>query len=144
MRNRRLRGDEGSATTELVIIAPVLVSMIVLVIQFGLYFHASSVASAAAQEGAGTAAVFDNDGGRVAHGEQEARDFVRTMAPELLTNVRVEGGIADGGDSVRMTVTAEVVDIFAVPGVDMDLDVHEAAESVIEEFRPADEAPPGS
>ncbi|HEX6567693.1 MAG TPA: TadE family protein, partial [Acidimicrobiales bacterium] len=48
----RLRGDDGAATTELVIVAPVLLFMILLIVQLGLYFHAVTVASAAAQEGA--------------------------------------------------------------------------------------------
>lgn len=144
MRARRLGGDAGAATTELVIVAPVLMSMILLIIQFGIYFHASNVAGAAAQEGAGSAAVLatDDNGARLAHGQSEANEFIDVMAGNLLTNPSVEPSLVDGGEAVRISVTAEVVDIFAVPGVDMDLLVTETAENVIEDFRPANEGAP--
>jgi hypothetical protein len=36
MRHRRLGGDAGAATTELVIVLPVLITLIFLIIQLGL------------------------------------------------------------------------------------------------------------
>ena len=48
---RRARGERGSATTELVIAMPALLLLIMSIIQFGLWYHASHVAKAAAQEG---------------------------------------------------------------------------------------------
>jgi Flp pilus assembly protein TadG len=142
MRNRRLRGDRGVATTELVIIAPVLLSMMMLVIQYGLYFHASSVASAAAQQGAATASVHDgSDDVRVDHGKAEARDFAHVMAPKLLQGVEVDGGMVHNDEAVRITVDAHVATVFALPGVDMRLTVHEVAESPVEKFRPGGGAP---
>jgi Flp pilus assembly protein TadG len=139
-RFRRFRGDSGAATTELVIIVPVLLTMMLLVIQYGLYFHASSVASAAAQEGAATASVHDGPD-RVGHGEAEARDFVDVMAPDLLEDVGVHGRLVDGDEMVQVDVDARVKTVFRLPGVDMRLTVHETAESPVEKFRPAGEAP---
>jgi Flp pilus assembly protein TadG len=138
MRPRRLGGDEG-ATTELVIAAPAFLFMIMLIVQAGLYFHASSVASAAAQEGARAATV---QGGTIAEGRQVASDFVETLAPRLLDDVEVDGRYVDGGELVRMTVRGDVTEVFKLPGVDLDFTVQETSEGVIERFRPATEAPP--
>jgi Flp pilus assembly protein TadG len=135
---RRLRGDEG-ATTELVIAAPAFLFMIMLIVQAGLYFHASSVASAAAQEGARAATV---QGGSIPEGRQVADDFVRALAPRLLDDVEVDGHYVDGGELVRMTVRGDVTEVFKLPGVDLDFTVQETSEGVIERFRPATEAPP--
>jgi Flp pilus assembly protein TadG len=136
--DRRLGGDEG-ATTELVIAAPAFLFMIMLIVQAGLYFHASSVASAAAQEGARAATVQD---GTIAEGRQVADDFVQALAPRLLENVEVEGRYVDDGELVRMTVRADVTEVFELPGVDLDFTVQETSEGVVERFRPATEAPP--
>jgi Flp pilus assembly protein TadG len=131
---RRLGGD-GGATTELVIAAPAFLFMIMLIVQAGLYFHASSVASAAAQEGARAATV---QGGSITEGRQVANDFVQTLAPRLLEDVEVDGRYVDGGELVR----ADVTEVFKLPGVDVDFTVQETSEGVIERFRPATEAPP--
>jgi Flp pilus assembly protein TadG len=138
VRPRRLGGDEG-ATTELVIAAPAFLFMIMLIVQAGLYFHASSVASAAAQEGARAATV---QGGTIAEGQQVAGDFVATLAPRLLDDVEAEGRYVDGGELVRMTVRGDVTEVFKLPGVDLDFTVQETSEGVIERFRPATDAPP--
>jgi Flp pilus assembly protein TadG len=110
-----------------------------LIVQAGLYFHASNVASAAAQEGARAATV---QGGSIPEGRQVANDFVQTLAPRLLEDVEVDGRYVDGGELVRMTVRADVTEVFKLPGVDLDFTVQETSEGVIERFRPASEAPP--
>jgi Flp pilus assembly protein TadG len=138
VRARRLGGDEG-ATTELVIAAPAFLFMIMLIVQAGLYFHASSIASAAAQEGARAATV---QGGSIPEGQQVADDFVQTLAPRLLDDVEVDGRYVDGGELVRMTVRGDVTEVFQLPGVDLDFTVQETSEGVIERFRPATDAPP--
>jgi Flp pilus assembly protein TadG len=139
MRARRPRCDDGAATTEFVIAAPGFLLMIMLIIQAGLYFHAVSVASAAAQEGARAATL---EGASVGEGEQEASEFVQALAPDLLTNVGVSGQLTDGGELVRVTVTGDVVEVFRIPGVDIDYSVRETSEGVIERFRPAGEPAP--
>ena len=44
------RSEAGAATTEFVIIVPALMLLIMLVIQFALYYDAANVATAAAQD----------------------------------------------------------------------------------------------
>ena len=139
MRARRCRSDAGAATTEMVIAAPAFLFMIMLIVQAGLYFHAVSVASAAAQEGARAAR---HAGATITEGEQVSRDFVTAVAPRLLTNVGVAGGLVDNNQLVRMTVTGDVLEVFRIPGVDIDFSVNETSEGPVERFRPATEAPP--
>lgn len=137
----RLRGDDGAATTELVIVAPVLLFMILLIVQLGLYFHAVTVASAAAQEGAHDASL---QGASVTDGEATARDLLQDLAPDLLGGVRVDGRLVDGADSVRMTVSGRVSQVVVIPGVDLSISVNETAETPVERFRPAGDVPADS
>jgi Flp pilus assembly protein TadG len=113
--------------------------MIMLIVQAGLYFHASNIASAAAQEGARAATV---QGGTIPEGQRVANDFVQALAPRLLKDVEVAGQYVDDGELVRMTVRGDVTEVFELPGVNLDFTVQETSEGVIERFRPATEAPP--
>ena len=135
---RRLRGDAG-ATTEFVLVTPAFLFTIMLIVQAGLYFHAVSVASAAAQDGARAASV---QGGTIPRGEGTARDLITDLAPRLLRDVRVQGRALHDGEVVRMSVDANVTSMFALPGARLDLSVHETSERTRERFRPVTEAPP--
>jgi Flp pilus assembly protein TadG len=44
------RYEDGSSTTELVLLMPVVLFVVMLIVQAGLYFHARQVVEAAAQE----------------------------------------------------------------------------------------------
>ena len=140
MRPRRLGGDAGAATTELVIVTPAFLFLILLTIQSGLYFHAVSVASAAAQDGARTAAVGGTAAARAA-GEQEAEQLMQDLASDLVVGANATASSVDGGQMVRMTVTGDVVEVFVVPGVPISLAINESAESAVERFRPAGDVP---
>jgi Flp pilus assembly protein TadG len=138
MTPRRLRGDDGAATTELVLVAPAFLFMILLIVQLGLYFHAISVASAAAQDGAREASL---EGSSTAEGEAVARDMVQTLAPRLLAGATVDGELVDGGSNVRMTVAGPVSQVVTIPGIDLGISVNETAVTPVEEFRPGGGAP---
>lgn len=134
----RGRGDDGAATTELVIVAPAFLFFALLIVQVGLWFHAISVASSAAQEGAHDASLL---GATPAEGEETAQDLLDTLAPELLTGTSVRGQLVDGGDRVRMTVSGDVASVVAFPGLDLSIRVNETAETPVEQFRPGGAAP---
>jgi uncharacterized phosphosugar-binding protein len=141
MRGRRLRGDAGAVTTELVIATPAFLFLIMMIVQSGLYFHAVSLASAAAQDGARTAAVGGTDAS-VVDGENTAKQMLDDLAPDLIQNKAVNGALVDNGQMVEMHVEGDVIPVFVVPGVNVSFRVQEVAESAVERFRPADEAPP--
>jgi Flp pilus assembly protein TadG len=137
MPGRRLRGDAGVATTEFVIAAPAFLLMLLLIVQVGLWFHGISVASAAAQDGARAASLEGADPGV---GETVAERFCAELAPHLLSGVDAQQ--TGDADVVRVTVTGQVVGVFALPGVNMSLPVHETAQRSVEVFRPAGDTPP--
>jgi hypothetical protein len=76
----QIRRDRGSATSELVILTPILILLILLVVQMSIYFHASHVASAAAAEGATAGAGVSPDEGRA---EIVAAEFVQQLGGEV-------------------------------------------------------------
>jgi Flp pilus assembly protein TadG len=147
MRHRRLGGDAGAATTELVIAVPTLLFFILLIVQLGLYFHAINVASAAAQEGAHEASLSlagsatPDRAAAVDRGQDTAQDFVQRFAPDLLGGVQVRGEVVDDGEMVRMSVSGAVAQTIVIPGLDFGITVDETAESPIERFRPPGESP---
>ena len=73
--SQRLRGERGEAVTETVLLVPVLLLLIMLVIQFGLWYHAEHVVQAAAQEGARAARA---EGATAEDGRARAEQFVTT------------------------------------------------------------------
>jgi Flp pilus assembly protein TadG len=77
---RRRRGDRGDAATEVVLAVPVMLLLVTLVIQAGLWFHGSQLVEAAAQEGvqAGRA-----EGGSASAAERRAREFVAELSPSI-------------------------------------------------------------
>lgn len=68
--------DRGSATSELVILTPLLVLLVLLVVQMALYFHVAHIASASAAEGAAVGAGAQEGVGRA---EIAASEFVRSL-----------------------------------------------------------------
>lgn len=140
MRTPRLRGDHGAVTSELVIVLPVLLTFLMLIIQVGLTFHAVAVASAAAQEGSRMAAM-EGEQNRITAGADEAEAFVDSLAPNLFTDYGATAHIVENGNSVEVVVQGDVKQVTPLPFPFL-VSVNERSESVIEEFRPADDDPP--
>ena len=122
---RASRGTAGGATVELVLVVPVLVFMIMIVIQLGLYWHATHVAQAAAAEGVRAARVVD---GTAAAGQARAEQFVATAAPTLLHKVTVTATRNPEHATLHVRATVQAV----VPGLDFTVDV--ATDSPVEQF----------
>lgn len=108
-----MRPDAG--VTEVVLIVPVLLTLVVVIVQFGLYFHASQIALAAAQDAAGHART---DGATLTAGRDLAQKLLDDTAPTLIEDERITVGLgrADGvldpaGTFVVVDVTGEVASI---------------------------------
>ncbi|MGD9793839.1 MAG: TadE/TadG family type IV pilus assembly protein [Acidimicrobiia bacterium] len=123
---RRFRDERGDATVEAVLAVPVLLLLITIVIQFGLYYHAAHTAEAAAQEGARAARV---EGAVAADGQQRAEAFMADAAPTLVDNVTVIA--TRGTETAHVEVRGTVHSI--VPG--LTLRVQADAASPVERFR---------
>lgn len=123
---RRPRDERGDASIEVVIAVPVLLFMIMLVIQAGLWFHGSQLAEAAAQEGVQAGRVST---GSTAAAESRAREFLGRLSPTVAATAQVSA--ARGPEVTRVEVTGRVQQV--VPG--LDLTVSGAAEAPTERFR---------
>lgn len=122
----RTHDEEGIATTEAVLVTPVLLFLTMLVVQFGLWFHAQHVAQAAAEEGARAARA---ENGSATTGQTRAEVFLDQAGPTIIT-----------GRAVTATRTANVVtveihgrSVNVVPG--FTLPVNATATSPIERFQ---------
>lgn len=121
------RADEqGAATAELVLVTPLLLFMILLVVQFGLWFHASHVASAAAQEGARAARV---EGSSAGAGQDRAEALLDSLGRRLVLE-RLVTSTRDG-DVARVEVAGVAPQV--VPG--LRLPISAESEAPVEEFR---------
>jgi Flp pilus assembly protein TadG len=111
---RCLRDETGSATASYVVLFPVLLVVFMALVQWGLYFHAQSLADAAAQ-----------DATRAAQDAGGTPDDGRAVAEDLLADARRSGllenlavTVDDDAGMVRATVTGNVRSLVPLPGFD--------------------------
>lgn len=109
---------------------PVLLFLVMLVIQFGLWYHAQHVVQAAAQEGVRAARV---EGGTAGAGQQRAEAFLDSAGSTLVRDAGVTA--TRDGETATVRVTGRVAGV--VPGFSLPLDA--SAESPVERFRSAAE-----
>ena len=122
---RRGRGEDGLTATQLSIVMPVLLFWIMLIVQYGLWFHAKQVAAAAAAEAIDAAQVPD---GLASDGEAAARSFLAQSGN--LAEVAVAVDRTPERVAVRVSGRAPQV----VPG--MAWSVASEAQAPVERFVP--------
>lgn len=120
------RNEQGEATTETVLVIPALILLIFTVIQFGLWYHASSVTRAAAQEGVRQARVA---GGTSASGQATAESFLQQTAGSLINN----SSVIASRDANTTAVSVNGTVISVVPFLHLPVSGH--ASAVTERFR---------
>ncbi|MFT4596347.1 MAG: Flp pilus assembly protein TadG [Paracrocinitomix sp.] len=104
----RVRGEQaGLATTEVVILFPVLLAVVLGIVQAALWAHAGAVAQAAADHGVEVAALLGSDD---AAGIAAAEDFVVNAG--ALSQVVVSASNADDSQLVEMHVTGSYPTVF--------------------------------
>src|SRR3954447_19830039 len=129
MRIRRLSGETGAAA-ETVVIFPVFIVLLLMIVQYALWLHASHVAQAAAQEGARIARMATVDGvGQERQGEDKAKSFLNALAPNIIDSPQVTGFRTN--DTARIQVTGSGTSI--IPG--FTFTITKASEGPIERFR---------
>lgn len=130
---RRHRGGQsGAVASQLVILTPVLMLLILTVFQFGVWQHAEHVAETAAQEGMAAARL---EGGSQTAGADRARSVVATLGGSIVVNPQVTASRTAGEARVEVNGTAEPVVPF------LQLPVHSVAQAPVERFVPADVRP---
>ena len=126
MARDRRRTERGDATVETVLAVPVLLFLIMVVIQAGLWFHGSQIMEAAAQEGVRAGRV---DSATAVDAEDRARQFVVSLSPSLASTSTVHA--SKTAATTRVTVVGQVEAV--IPG--LRLTVSGSAESPTERFR---------
>jgi Flp pilus assembly protein TadG len=127
-RRRARRDDRGLVTVELTIVAPLVLWWLMLMVQYGLWWHAKQVADAAAAEAVDVAQTLD---GTAADGEDAALDFLAQSGN--LDNVSVS--VDRGTDVVAVEVQGDAPQL--VPG--WDWGVTARSQAPIERPIPLDE-----
>jgi hypothetical protein len=124
--------------TELVIITPIFFSMMLFLVQIGLWLHAVNVASTAAQEAGSVARAL---GGTEAAAEQRGRDFLASTSLRLWRgrpSVSVTySGDASGPQEARAEVRGTIEGVVPL----IDFHVFEVSDGPVERFRGPGEQP---
>ncbi|WP_037913354.1 TadE/TadG family type IV pilus assembly protein [Actinacidiphila yeochonensis] len=108
----RPRDDRGAATTQLVLVVPLVLLLTLLVVQFALAWHARHIAQYAAQRALAAARVEDGTAG---DGRAQAWQSIDSLGPHILTRPAVTVDRNRTGTSVRVEGTV----ITVVPGVNL-------------------------
>ncbi|QRX91161.1 TadE/TadG family type IV pilus assembly protein [Streptomyces noursei] len=107
---RRPRDDRGTATTQLVLVVPVLLLLAMLVVQFALVWHARHVAQFAAQRALAAART---KSGSAADGRAQAGRSLAALGSRILTAPSVTVARTATQTTVRVRGTVMAV----VPGL---------------------------
>jgi Flp pilus assembly protein TadG len=132
----RTDGERGSNVVELAVLAPGLMMLCMLILQFGLWFNARQTALAAAQAGATVAReeAFTNPGWQGA-AQGAATQYYQSLHSNLLTQVIPR---AYGNPRTNVYVTVRGPLAYSVfPFFKLNLSISATAGGPVECFRPA-------
>ena len=127
--NGQPRRDDGAATAETVVAMPLLMLLILLVVQFGVWAHSIHVAQATATEALAAARA---DGATAADGRQRAEQVRAQIGRRMLANTRIS--VSRGVDMVQVDVTGTAPRVIPLPF--LHLPVRAQAVGAVERFRP--------
>ncbi|RZU48779.1 TadE-like protein [Krasilnikovia cinnamomea] len=102
--------DAGGATAELAIAMPLLLLIVMVVIQAGVWMHATHIAQAAATRAASTAAAYQSSAGA---GQGAGRDTLAAIGSGVLKNPQVS--VTRTATEVRVHITGTTETL--VPGI---------------------------
>lgn len=112
-------------TLTVVLVIPVLLFLVMSVAQFVVYYHASHLATAAAQEGVRTAQALD---GSAADAQIQTQAFLDQAGPNLVLGPVIN--VTRDADTARVEIQAQAPQL--VPGISLDLDA--VASGPVERF----------
>ena len=127
------RDDEGSVTLETVVLMPLVLLIIMLVVQAGLWMHATHVAQAAANKALVTAAAHDSS---AAQGRTAGQQSITALGQKVLLGPNVAVDRTATTVTVSIGATAPAV----VPGLHWR--VRASAVGPVERFVPDTEDAP--
>jgi Flp pilus assembly protein TadG len=124
---RALHGDRGSVSAELVIATPLLLLMVLAIVQFALWSHATHIAQTASSQGLAAARV---QNATAAQGTTGAQHVLDQLGRGPLTNTRIDTRRGADAASIRVSGEASAVIPF------LHLAVHAEAAGPVERFVP--------
>jgi len=105
-----MRTERGSTSVQMVILMPVLFLVMFLGLQAALFYHARTVAIAAAQQGARAAGA---ETGTTSDGIDAATSFIAAAGgPDVIENASVSGSRS----ATQATVTIQGAALSVIPG----------------------------
>jgi len=125
-KRRAASGEAGVSTLEAVLVFPALLLLLMLIIQFALWYHASDLATAAAQDGTRAARV---QGATASDGAAEANQLLDQTGRSILQGRQVL--VERTRDVTRVEVRGTCIELVPF----LHLPVHAVAESPTERFR---------
>lgn len=133
---RSARSDRGSNVVELAVLAPALMMMCMLILQFGLWFNARQAALASAQAGALVAREdAATDSGWRDAAQSAASKYYTQLNTKLLGSLTANA-YGNAGGNVFVTVSGPLgYSVF--PFFDLHLTISATAGGPVECFRPA-------
>lgn len=133
LRTSLLRDDSGAVSTEMVIIMPVLLTMILLLAQTTVWWHAAHIAQATAADALAVTRVQD---GTAAAGEDEAQRVLDQLGRGPLRGAHV--AVTRTADQAEAQVTGTASSVIPF----LHLPVRARASGPVEQFRPDVQAVP--
>lgn len=124
-----LRADRGSVSAELVIVTPLVLFLLLAIVQFALWSHATHVAQAAAAQGLAAARV---QHGTAAGGSAAAQQVLDQLGSSPLTDTHID--TARGADAAWVHVSGHTVAVIPF----LHLPVRAEATGPVERFVPSE------
>ena len=118
MKIRKLiRNEVGAAVIEMAFALPILITLIWMIVQFGLVFRAMSGIQHALGEGARSATLWSEEGVNVDDVKQKMTDAVYGIGPGEFVIEEPEPGTADGSEYYDLVVRyTQPTDLLIFPG----------------------------
>ncbi|WJY53539.1 TadE/TadG family type IV pilus assembly protein [Streptomyces chengbuensis] len=104
--------DEGAATTQLVLVVPAVLVLMLLTVQFALAWHAQHIAQYAAERGLAAARL---QHATQAAGHEQARSSIHGLGSHVLTTPAIS--VHRGEKHVTVSVRGSVMPV--VPGINL-------------------------
>jgi Flp pilus assembly protein TadG len=125
-------GDRGSSVVELAILAPLMLLIIWMTIQYALYFEARQVALEAAQVGARYAEQYETkDVNWQVDAQNAAKSYYTGLGTRVIGGLQARAISPQAGE-VQVTVTGNVASIL----LGIPIHIQEVSSGPIECFRP--------
>jgi Flp pilus assembly protein TadG len=123
---RRLAAERGNATVEFALVAPLLITVALAVLQIALALHVRATITAAAAEGARAAALAGSDLGA---GERRTRALLAgNVAGDVIEDITVWREVRDGALVIAVGVDAQLPLLGLFGPTAMHVDGHALAE----------------